>query len=199
MGTTYDKFQTSIADDIKISDYVEKKVAADIQIEETAAKEVFEKNPAPYSQKEQVRARHILIKVDPKASEEVLNKAKTKATEIVQMAKKEGADFAQLAKDKSEGPSSVKGGDLGAFPKGAMVPEFEKVAFELKAGEISDLVKTQFGFHIIKVEEKMAAKEAKFEDAKAVIMSQLKNAQIQQMLESELTKLRSAANIELLM
>lgn len=99
----------------------------------------------------QVRARHILIKVDEGADEKTLNEKKALATELRQRILN-GEDFAKLAKEYSEDPGSKdKGGDLGFFSKGQMVKEFEDAAFSLKPGEVSDVIKTQYGFHIIQV------------------------------------------------
>ncbi len=86
----------------------------------------------------QVKASHILVK------------KRSEAEKILEELKK-GANFAELAKKHSECPSRKRGGDLGWFGRGKMVPEFEKAAFSLKKGELSDLVKTQFGYHLIKV------------------------------------------------
>ena len=105
---------------------------------------------------EQVRASHILIStkpIDPNADpNQAKAQAKDKAEELLKKVK-DGADFAALAKENSDCPSNAQGGDLGLFPRGQMVKPFEDAAFALKVGEISDLVETQFGYHIIKVTE----------------------------------------------
>jgi len=104
---------------------------------------------------EQVKARHILFKVESDATEEEKAGVKAKAEGVLEKAKAEDADFAALAKEFSADPGSKnKGGDLGFFGRGKMVREFEDVAFYLPKGEISDLVETSFGYHIIKVEDK---------------------------------------------
>ena len=104
---------------------------------------------------DQVKASHILLKVESDATEEEKSQVKSKAEEVLKKAKAENADFAALAKEFSEDPGSKElGGDLGFFGKGKMVPEFEEEAFYLPKGEISDLVETSFGYHIIKVEDK---------------------------------------------
>ena len=102
---------------------------------------------------EQVRARHLLVRIAPGANDDARAAARKKAEELHAKAKA-GEDFATLAHKHSEDPGSAsKGGDLGFFPRGRMVPEFEAVAFSLSAGELSDVVESPFGFHIIKVEE----------------------------------------------
>ncbi len=106
------------------------------------------------SPEKQLKARHILVKTEDEAKEII------KELEG-------GADFAELAKAKSTGPSGTKGGDLGTFGKGQMVPEFEAAAFALEVGEFSkEPVKTQFGFHVIKVEDKLDQPLPTFEEAR---------------------------------
>ncbi|HYD49610.1 MAG TPA: SurA N-terminal domain-containing protein [Terriglobales bacterium] len=119
--------------------------------------EYYNSHQDEFLQPEQVHARHILFRTDPTASAEDKAKVRQKAEAVLAQAKG-GADFVQLAQQNSEDTSNAaQGGDLGFFPRGRMVPEFEQAAFGLEAGKISDLVETNFGFHIIKVEEKRAA------------------------------------------
>jgi peptidyl-prolyl cis-trans isomerase D len=105
-----------------------------------------------FEQPKQVKARHILFRVDEEAPKEKEEEARKKAETVLEKARK-GDDFAELAKEYSEGPSGSRGGDLGYFAEGKMVKPFEEAAFALKNGEISDLVQTKFGLHIIKVED----------------------------------------------
>ncbi|MBC8233297.1 peptidylprolyl isomerase [bacterium] len=108
-----------------------------------------------FTEEEQVKARHILLKVEADASEEAKKKVEEKAGDVLKEAQKPDADFAALAEEYSEDPGSAKkGGDLGFFGRGRMVKEFEEVAFGLEPGKISDLVESTYGYHIIKVEEK---------------------------------------------
>lgn len=116
-------------------------------------KKYYEDNQFRYTDlEEQVRARHILIKADKDADQSKKDAAKAKIEDILKRVR-DGEDFAALAKEFSEDPGSgMKGGDLGYNPRGRMVPEFDKVMFALKLGDISDVVETQYGYHIIKVE-----------------------------------------------
>ncbi len=123
-----------------------------IQIPDDDIKSYYEYNIDNYTVPEKVRARHILFKVDRNAPAEEVKKVKEKALSVLKKAR-DGADFAELAKKYSEGPTRSKGGDLGYFSKGQMVKPFEEAAFKMKPGQISDLVRTRFGFHIIKVED----------------------------------------------
>jgi peptidyl-prolyl cis-trans isomerase D len=137
----------------------------------------YNDNVQQYSTPEEVRASHILIKTTGKAEED--DTAKKKAEDLLAQVKK-GADFAELAKKNSQDESSaVKGGDLDFFAKGRMVPEFDKVAFELKPGQISDLVKSQFGYHIIKVTDRHAAITKTLPEVRTQIEDQLKFEQAQ--------------------
>jgi peptidyl-prolyl cis-trans isomerase C len=101
-----------------------------------------------------------------------------------------------MAKQHSQGPSNVKGGDLGYFGKGQMVKPFEEVAFKLAAGEVSDIVETRFGYHLIKVVDRKASKKAVYTDQKQKIMAKMKNERIQKEVNTFITKLRKEAKIE---
>lgn len=127
-------------------------------------KTYYEANKSEFTSEKQVKASHILVKGD-----KGLAKAKKLKKQI-----DEGSDFAKLAKDNSEDPvSAAKGGDLGFFSEGAMVPEFEEKAFSMKVGEVSDPVKSQFGYHIIKVMEVKGASTTKFEEVEGRIAKKL--------------------------
>lgn len=131
---------------------------------EAYAQTAYKANPQRFDQPEQIRARHILIRIGPanarQTAEEILNQIKG------------GASFEELAKAKSQDPGSAKqGGDLGYFPKGRMVPSFEQAAFALqKPGELSPLIESPFGFHIIKLEDRKPAGPAPYEDVKETLL-----------------------------
>jgi peptidyl-prolyl cis-trans isomerase D len=112
----------------------------------------YDGNPDEYQTPKTVEARHILIKVDSEADEQTVTKTRQKAEEILKQSRS-GKDFAELAKKHSEGPTAPNGGHLGSFRKEAMVKPFSDQAFSMKAGDISDPVRTRFGWHIIKVEK----------------------------------------------
>jgi peptidyl-prolyl cis-trans isomerase D len=131
--------------------------------------EYFNQHQEDFRLKETVGAQHILFKTEGKKPEEV-EAIRTKALSVLERAKK-GEDFAALAKMFSEDSSAAQGGNLGEFPRGQMVPEFEKAAFSLGVGAISDLVQTQYGFHIIKVNKKQEARLRPFTEMKEAIRS----------------------------
>ena len=144
-----------------------------------AMKKVYEEASKQITGEMEVHARHILVETE--------DEAKAIAEEL-----KKGGDFAELAKKKSKDPGASDGGDLGFFTKEQMVPEFSAVAFALEPGKISDPVKSQFGWHIIKVEEKRARKAPDFEQVKAQIETYVtRKAQAEYV-----AKLREAAKVE---
>ena len=148
-------------------------------VSDEAEHKVYEEAIKQMASEEEVHARHILVPTEDEA----------KAI-LAQL--KSGADFAALAKEKSKDPGAAEGGDLGYFTKEQMVPEFAAVAFKLDKGELSDPVKTQFGWHIIKVEDKRIKPTPTFDQVKTQIDNYIVAPGAGAMVE----KLRSAANIE---
>ena len=144
-----------------------------VKISEDQLKDYYEDNLDTFREKKQVKARHILFMLAENASKEEEDKVKQKATAVLQQARA-GADFGELAKKNTEDPSGKEnGGDLGYFSQGQMVKPFEEAAFKLKKDEISDLVRTSFGYHLIKVEDVKEAKTKSLEEARAEILSML--------------------------
>jgi peptidyl-prolyl cis-trans isomerase D len=167
-----------------------------IQISPEDIQRSYDDNQQQYSTPEQVRASHILLKTDGKDEAAV----KKQAEELLAKARA-GADFAQLAKQYSEDDTSkVKGGDLDYFGKGQMVPEFDKVAFSMTPGQISDLVKTQFGYHIIKLIDKKAATTKPLAEVRPQIEDQLKwdraQAQAQRTADDVASKLKKPTDFD---
>jgi peptidyl-prolyl cis-trans isomerase C len=152
--------------------YLQKEVISKIKVTEKEAKAYYDKNPDLFKSPEQIKARHILIQVPKEAPEEEKKKLKEKADDVLKKVKA-GEDFAKLAADFSDDTGTKsKGGELGFFSKGSMVPAFEQAAFALKPGEVSELVETDFGFHVIKVDEKKEAVSEPFETIKEKVTKQ---------------------------
>ena len=145
----------------------EKLVITDEEIES-----FYRQNFNRYSIPEQRSARHILIKTSEEDSEDALSEKLNRAEQVLELAKT-GEDFTELAKQFSEGPTGPKGGDLGSFSRGRMVKPFDDAVFALNEGEISDIVETQFGFHVIKVEKIEPAHTRALEEVKDEITFQL--------------------------
>ena len=184
--------------DLLISNFVDKTFVSKTVVPETEMRAFYDNNPEKFKRDETVKASHILIGVDGKATAEEKKTAREKAEKL----KKEltgGADFASLAKGNSTCPSSLQGGDLGFFGKGQMVPPFEKAAFGLKPGETSDVVETQFGYHIIKLTEKKPAATIEYKDAKAKIEEYLKGQKVNETIQKYLEDTKKTAKIEMLL
>jgi peptidyl-prolyl cis-trans isomerase C len=182
--------------DIVINNVIDKQYAAKTAVSDADALKFYNDNREKYFKKpESARASHILIGVDEKATPEDRKKAREKAEALLKKVRT-GEDFAALAKSDSTCPSASQGGDLGSFTRGQMVPPFEQAAFALKPGQISDVVETQFGYHIIKLTEKQDASADKFEAVKGKIVEFLKREKTQQGIVELVDKLKASAKIE---
>ncbi|MEE2645124.1 MAG: peptidylprolyl isomerase [Myxococcota bacterium] len=155
----------------------------------------YDQNQNRYQSKEQVHARHILIKVAQDADEAAVEAAKQRALAALKRAR-EGEDFAALAGELSEGPTKSRGGDLGFFGRGQMVPPFEKAAFALEANKISEPVRTRFGWHIIKHLARKAGSTKSFDEVKESIRKLLTSRASRKARSTLLQRLRSEATIE---
>ncbi len=177
-------------------EYFESQWGDGVDVNDAEVKAYYDENPDKFEVPEQIQASHILIKPAEDANDPNAAKAAAKAeaeellTEI-----KGGADFAELAKAHSDCPSAPKGGDLGFFRHGQMVPAFDKAAFALEPGQISDVVETQFGYHIIKVTDKKPASKTSFEDAEAQIRTNLSNQKKGKFAQELIDSLKADATI----
>ncbi len=161
------------------------------------AREFYDKNPDKFKQPEAVRASHILILVDEKADAATKTKARQKIDGILRQARS-GADFAKLARENSQDGSAQQGGDLNYFTRGQMVPPFEEAAFSLKPGQISGVVTTQFGYHVIKVIDHKPASAAAFEQVSDRIKQYLTEQGKQEHVKAFIDGLKSKSKIEVL-
>ncbi len=151
------------------------KFASDAIIDDAAVKVFYQSNEAKYKQPEQRRASHVLIRVDAQATEAEVKVAKEKAEQILVQIKGSGADFAKLAKQYSQDPGSAeKGGDLGFFSRGMMVKPFEEAVFGLTENQISSVVRSDFGFHLIKLTGVRAERTRPLEEVRAEIIAEMK-------------------------
>lgn len=155
------------------SELLKREVADKISVSDDEARIYYQLHKDDFKTPETVRVRHILVKVDKDAGEEAKKTAKEKALSLLTRIRG-GENFEKIAEESSDDAASrPKGGDLGFFPKGKMVPEFEKASFGLKPGEVSDIVETKYGYHIIKCEEKRAAGFIPFENARKGIIERI--------------------------
>lgn len=187
-GVDKDKEVSDRMEDLRkrliVETYLKKKVEKEAQISDEEMKKFYDENKDKFKAGDQVKASHILVKTEKEASD-ILAQLKG------------GAKFEDLAKKFSTDSTASKGGDLGWFPKGAMVPEFDKVAFSLKEGEMSGIVKTQFGFHIIKVTGKRPAGITPFEEVKEQIKSNLLPAKQQEIFTKMKEEMKKSAKISI--
>lgn len=211
------QFRRDVAEQVRVEKMAEQ--LGDSSVTEAEAKQFYDKNPDKFTHPDQVRASHILIHANPaelrkaimeENKKEVLSEQEISAKIEEKMAEKKAkidairkelqgdlTKFAKVAKDKSEDPGSAsKGGDLGFFPKGRMVPEFENAAFSLKPNTLSEVVKTNYGYHIIMVTDRKAASKDPFEKSKDTIMAYLKKEKQIKNVDNLLESLKKNATIE---
>lgn len=198
-GTSYSEFVDNLTGDIIISEYINKDLGKGFAVTEADSKKFFEEHKERFSKGKTVRARHILVKTEKDANKEELAAAEKEVNSLYEQVKKEGNDFAAIAKKHSSCPSAAKGGDLGFFEAKQMVPEFSAAAFSLKPGEISKPVKTQFGYHVIKVEEVKDAQTADFKSAQPAIEQQLEAKAKSEIAQKKIKELRAENKIEILL
>ena len=195
LGMTEPELENQIKRQLAIKELIDKKIASKIKITDKEAKEFYDKHPEYFKQPAQVRASHILVKVASDADKKKVAAAKKKI-EAAQKRLKKGEDFAKVAKEMSEGPSAKKGGDLGFFKKGQMVKPFEDAAFSMKPGQTSDIIRTRYGFHIIKVTDKKSESKMDFKKVEERIKAYLKQKKVQTDVRTLIASLRKMAKIE---
>jgi peptidyl-prolyl cis-trans isomerase C len=195
MGLTEPDVRRQIERGLAIQQLIDKEVRTKVKIGDEEVKSYYDSNPQLFQQPEQVKASHILIKVNADATQEKKDEARKKIESVQKKAKK-GEDFSTLAKTYSEGPSGPKGGDLGYFRRGQMVKPFEDAAFKLEPNQTSDIVETQFGYHLIKVVDKKPAQQVAYADVKEQLSEHLKKQKMDSEASTYIEGLRSTAKIE---
>ncbi len=203
MGKPFKEFMATRAADPKFKQSVlhrrllEKKYPTELVVTDEDIKTRYEASrDREFSKPEMVQASHVLIGTEATATPEEKAAARTKADNVLAEAKKPGADFAALAAEHSTCPSRSRGGDLGAFPRnGAMVEPFAAAAFALKLGEISEVVETRFGFHVIKLTDRKPATVVSLEQASDGIREQLRMEKTGNLLERHVAELKKTAKI----
>ncbi len=165
-----------------VETFLKKKVEADAQVSDADLKKFYDQNIEKFKAGDQIKASHILVKTEKEAQD-------------IQAQLKAGAKFEDLAKKYSVDSSSAKGGDLGWFGKGSMVPAFEKAALALKEGQVSDIVKSDFGYHIIKLTGKRAAGTRPFDEVKTQIKAAIMPSKQQEIFLKIKDELKKSAKI----
>jgi peptidyl-prolyl cis-trans isomerase C len=195
MGLTEDEIKTQIGRGLAIRELIDQQVAVKIVVTDKESKEYYDDHPQMFKQPERVKASHILIKAEANVSDAQKVEARKKISEIQQKLK-DGGDFATLAKEYSEGPSNVRGGDLGYFRRGQMVKPFEDAAFAMQPNEVSDVVETRFGYHLIKVYDKKPEQVLAYADVKEKLAQRLKQQKVEKEASQYVDKLKRDAKIE---
>lgn len=196
-GLTEDALREDIAENIRMRKLTETWTAEVSDPTEADVETFYRDHPEHFSQPESATARHILFRVEDDADEQ------TRAEQLAQAdAVREqllgGADFAELAAEHSDCPSAERGGLLGEFGRGDMVPEFDAVVFTLEPGTVSDIVKTDFGYHVIRVESRKPASVTALEEASEDIRKHLKQESERAVIETRIDGLQEAADIQYL-
>ena len=172
--------------------------AGKISVTPAQLTDFYEKNPAQFQQPERVRASHILIGLPEGADTAAKEQARVRAAEVLKEVKA-GKDFAGLAKQHSQDPgSAVNGGDLGFFNRGQMVGPFDQVAFTLPPGQTSDLVETNFGFHVIRVTEKQPSRTLPLDEIRPKLQEFLEGQNREELTQAFVDSLKAKGKVEIL-
>lgn len=191
-------FKASLQRNMTVESFIDNQFVQNVNVSDQELRAYFDSHPDSFTVPEQVRASHILIKVETQADEAQEAEAHKKI-EMVKQRLKKGEDFAALAREFSQGPSSSKGGDLGYLRRGQTVKPFEEAAFGLQPGEVSDVVETRYGYHLIKVTDKTAETSLSFGEVQDRLSQYLKQVKVEKEISDYVEKLKEKANIERLL
>ena len=195
MNITENDIKSQIGRAMAIKELIDKQIVQKIVITEQESRVFYDTHPEAFKQPEQVRASHILAQVKPNTD----TSEKTEAMEKIKIVQKklgEGEDFAELAKAYSDGPSKTKGGDLGFFKRGQMVKPFEDAAFAMEPNQVSDIVETNFGYHLIKVIDKRSARNLPYDEVAQKINTYLTKEKEKKEINIYLEGLKKNAEIQ---
>ena len=193
---TAQSLRESLKKNIYIDEYLKKQGISEPEIPEGDIRSFYDSNPKNYYREESVKVSHILIKVDENAGPKEKKKARKKA-EKIRKEILEGKDFAEMAKEHSDCNSASGGGSLRYIQKGYMPEGFDKVAFALDKGAVSEVVETKFGYHIIKVSEKTPEGVTPYAEVKDFIKKFLQEDESKKKLTAHITELKGKAKIEI--
>ncbi len=195
-GMTREQYMRKLQRRMTLERLARQKLVLPSRMTPQAVRAYYDQNPAKFRRPEQVHPRLITIKVEAGAKSEEIKEAKRKIDTISQQLRA-GKDFGALAEDFSEDFYRVKGGDLGWAHQGRLDPEFEKVAFSLQPGQISQPFQTEYGFHLLKVEGREPARQMKFEEVRPVIKAELEQKKYEDLRQAWVASLKSGAQIEI--
>ena len=196
-GLTEEKLREQTRDQIAVQKYLQNRFAKAGNVTDQATREFYDKNKDKIQAPDRVRVRHILVKFDPKGAPADKEKARQKAASLLKRVQ-DGEDFAKLAQETSDDTGSkAQGGDIGWVTEGRTPPTFEQAAFALKKpNELSPVVESQFGFHIIQLQEHQSAGTLPYEQVKERIGQLIQQQEAQQQLAARVRELRSKAKVD---
>lgn len=197
-GFTEESYTDYVREQLSVGMLLEEDIARDVSVSDREIQEYHAANPDRFSTPVEVRVRHIIIKAGSDLDEGTRREVKKKANRILEEARG-GADFTELAKKHSEDSSGPRGGDLGFISRGSTVRPFEEAAFSLRPGEISGVVETQYGYHIIKVEELKGGNVKPLAAVTEEVRQLLFKQKVQSAVQDRVKALRENANVEILL
>jgi len=194
---TLDDLRNETRSQLLVSKTMEAEVAPKLTVTPQELEAFYKQNPDQFKQPETVRASHILFPVDTSATADFKKSTRAQAEAVLKRAKA-GEDFGALAKEFSKDSSAAAGGDLNFFPRGQMVPAFDQAAFALKPGEISDIVESPFGFHIIKVTDRRPERAVPLAEVSDRLSQFLKQRKQQELMQQFVESLKAKYKVEVL-
>ncbi len=196
---TLQKLKSEIRQQLQAMKLVDAEIRPTVTVTDVDVTDFYVKNPEKFQEPEAVRASHILIRT-PDATDEAQKKKAAAEAQAVLAELRKGGDFAAIAKQHSQDAgSAANGGDLGFVPRGQTVPVFEQAAFALKPGQVSGVVESPFGYHVIKVFAHRDARTVPLQEVKPQVQEFLTQQQMQQKTEAYVAKLKTKAKVEVLM
>ena len=198
-GIAADEYPRQVRQNLILENFIKQYLSREATITAEEIRAYYDNNRAQFQLPEMVRASHILLRTPPDAPEAV-KKEKRLTMDVIRARLERGEKFDEVARQVSEDPgSAARGGDLGMFPRGRMVPEFENAAFSLKTNQLSDVITTQFGYHLLLVTEHHAPREVSFAEAEADIDRYLTQQKQPQIMQQSVEQLRAKAKVEILL
>ena len=194
MGATYQQLRASVSETDLVQTFVTTQIQPQVSVTDEEVVAFYNANPEMFARPDMVRARHILSRLMPSSTAEQKEAVRARAAAAHKRVVA-GEDFAVVAREVSDGPNAADGGDMGFFAQDSMVPALANAAFSLKIGEISDVIETQFGFHILKLSEKRSASKMSLEEARVPVKQLLIEKGSGQKLSELLAKLNESASI----
>lgn len=194
-GVSYDQLRHTVFEADLVQALVEAEVMPSITVTDADVEEYYNDHPELFVGPDRIHARHILFRLDGDASESERKSARRQAERVRKLALA-GEDFAELAIEYSEGPNALRGGDLGFTTRGMMVDEFDDAVWALQPGEISEVVETEMGLHVIKVEEIVPGERVPLDEARPALTDLIRQQRLAVALAEFVGTLRKSAKIE---